>query len=94
MNWGAFAKVGLTIAKVMVPQIATVEAAVVGIKRGPDKKAAVLDTLRSSIELAEVLSGKEIVDQQLLLDGLGEINDGFVKVMKSLRTPAAEAPQP
>jgi hypothetical protein len=80
-----FGKIGLAAAKVMVPQIAVVEQAVTEIKSGPDKKKAVLDTLSSSIELAEALSGRELLDQALLLEGFGEINDGLVKVMKAVQ---------
>lgn len=86
-NLKAFGKLGLSIAGVMVPQIAQVEAAVKEIKSGPDKKKAVLDAVKSSIDLSEVLSGQEIADQDLLFEGLSEINDGYVKVLKSVQPP-------
>ena len=83
-NAKAFGKIGLAVAKVMVPQIATVEEAVTAIKSGPDKKAAVLNTVASSIELAEVLSGKEIANVPLLMEGIGDLNDALVKILNAL----------
>jgi hypothetical protein len=83
-KWDTFGKVGFAIAKVAVPQIASVEQAVTAIKSGSDKKQAVLDTVQSSIELTEALSGKEILDQALLVRGLGKINDGYVDVMNAV----------
>lgn len=87
-NAKAFGKIGLAVAKVMVPQIATVEEAVNGLK-GPDKKKAVIETVASSLELAEALSGKEIVDVPLFLHGLEQVNEGLVKIANSL--PKSEA---
>lgn len=91
-NWKAFAKIGLSVAKVMVPQIAQVESAVAGIKSGPDKKKAVMDTVSQSIELAEVLSGKEIADVPLLMQGISEMNDGYVKVMNAIKHDPEQEP--
>lgn len=85
INLKAFGKMGLTVAGIMVPQIAAVEAAVTEIRSGPDKKKAVLDAVKSSIELSEALSGQEIADEALLFEGLGQINDGYVKVMKAVQ---------
>jgi hypothetical protein len=83
-NLKAFGKIGLRVAGIMVPQIAAVEAAAMEIRSGRDKKAAVLQTVAASLDLSEALSGQEICDQTLLAEGLSQINDGFVKVMKSL----------
>jgi hypothetical protein len=83
-NFKAFGRIGLRVAEVMVPQIAQVEAAVKELRSGPDKKKAVLDAVKASIDLSEVLSGHEILDQDLLLEGIGQLNDGYVKVMKAL----------
>lgn len=83
-KWASFGRVGLKVAGIMVPQIAAAEAAFTDLKSGPDKKKAVLDAVRSSIDLSEIISGQDIADQALLFEGLSEINDGYVKVMRAL----------
>lgn len=84
-NFKQFGKVALTVGGVMVPQIAAAEQAFTAVRSGPDKKKAVLDAVKSSIELSELLSGQEIADADLLMEGLGQINDGYVKVMKAVQ---------
>jgi hypothetical protein len=77
-------KVGLAAARVMVPQIAQAEDAFKAIKSGPDKKKAVLEAVLASVEMSEALSGKEILNQQLLAEGLGELNDAIIKIQRAV----------
>ena len=79
-----FGKIGLAVGKVMVPQIAQVEAAVKELKAGDDKRKAVIGTVTSSLALAEALSGEEIADVEQFQRGLTMINDGYVLLMNSL----------
>ncbi len=92
-NIKQFGKVALTVGGVMVPQIAQAEAAFKQVKSGPDKKKAVINAVRSSVELSELLSGQEIADEALLFEGLSDINDGYVKVMRALH-PVEEEVKP
>ena len=80
-----FGRIGLAIGKVVVPQIATVEAAVGEFRSGKDKQAAVLHTVKASLELSEALSGKDIIDIEKFSEGLRMINDGYVLVMNAVR---------
>lgn len=87
-----FARVGLEIAKVAIPAIGTVEMAVKKLKSGKDKKEAVLEIIKASPMIAEVLANKEVIDEKLFAQGISKVNDGYVDIMNSLR-PAANDPK-
>lgn len=80
-----FMDIGIAIAKTQVPAIATVELAVKNLKAGKDKKENVLEIVKNSPVIAELISGKEIIDEDLFNEGLSEINDGYVKIMDSIK---------
>lgn len=85
--------IALAAARVAIPQIAAVEEGIKAVgaaKAGNDKRKAVVGTVRSSVELAEALSGQEIIDEALFEEALNQINDGYVKLMKAIRTPEAQ----
>lgn len=86
IDWKKVGKFGMNAAigvgRVYVPEIAAAEQAIRGVKTGPDKKKAVTTAVRASAELAEMLAGKEIVNEDLLTEGLGDINDAYVLGMK------------
>lgn len=67
-----------TIAKLFKP----------GQKTGPEKLAAVKAVIRNALVASELLSGKEIVDEVLLDQGITEITNGAVKVLNSIKPPA------
>ena len=82
-----FLKVGLEVAKAAIPAIATVEVAVRKAKSGGDKKTAVVEIVKVSPMIAELLANKEIVDEKLFAEGVAQVNDGYVKIMNSLGQP-------
>lgn len=86
----SFLKIGFELAKTMVPAIATVEVAIKEIKAGGKKKDAVIQIIRSSPEIYEMIRNKEIIDEKMFGEGLSMINDGYVKIMNSVKKPAAE----
>jgi hypothetical protein len=58
-----------------------------GQKTGPEKLAAVKLVVRNALVASELLSGKEIVNEDLLDQGITEITNGAVKVLNSIRQP-------
>lgn len=66
-----------TIAKLLKP----------GQKTGAEKLAAVKAVVRNALVASELLSGKEIVNEDLLDQGITEITNGAVKVLNSIRQP-------
>jgi len=96
MGWKGFGKVGLAVAGVMLPQIAAAEQAIQAARKasGPEKRDKVLAAVTSSVALTEALSGHEIVDEALMAEGLSQINDGYVKVMKALRVADGAGEEP
>lgn len=78
----SFLKIGLGIAKIFVPQIATVEDI---LKDGHTKKEKVVELIMVAPEVAEGIANKEIVDEALFKQGVAEVNDGYVKIMNSLK---------
>jgi len=56
-----------------------------GQKSGPLKLQLVRQAVRRSLEASEILVGKDIVDEALLDEGITEITNGAVKVMKAVQ---------
>jgi hypothetical protein len=56
-----------------------------GQKTGPEKLAAVKAVIRHALEASELLAGKEIVDEDLLDQGITEITNGAVKVLNAVK---------
>ena len=79
----SFLKIGKAVAESLVPQIAIVESAVTNLKSGGDKKQNVLDILNASPAIIEAVAGKEIMDEALFAEGVSQVNDGLVKIMKA-----------
>lgn len=85
-NWlKTFLKMGLAIAREVVPAIAVVEVAVKKLKEGKNKKEAVLEIIKNSPAILEFLADKEIIDEELFARGIGKVNDGYVDIMNSIR---------
>lgn len=80
-----FLKIGLEIAKSLVPAIAAVEEAVKKLKEGKNKKEAVLEIIKNSPAIVEFLADKEIVDEELFARGIGKVNDGYVDIMNAIK---------
>ena len=59
-----------------------------GQKTGAEKLAAVKAVIRHALEASEVLAGKEIVNEDLLDQGITEITNGAVKVLNAIKQPA------
>ena len=59
-----------------------------GQKSGAEKLAAVKLVVRNALEASEILSGKQIVDERLLDQGIEEITNGAVKVMRAVAEPS------
>lgn len=59
-----------------------------GQKTGAEKLAAVKAVVRNALVASELLSGKEIVNEDLLDQGITEITNGAVKVLNSIKQPA------
>ncbi len=92
-NMKAVGNISLAVARTMVPQVAAVEAGIKAVgaaKTGMEKRKAVVSTVRSSVEMAEALSGHEIIDEALFEEALNQSNDGYVKMMKAVRAAPAE----
>jgi hypothetical protein len=56
-----------------------------GQKTGAEKLAAVKAVVRHALEASELLLGKEIVDEDLLDQGITEITNGTVKVLNAIK---------
>ena len=89
MKWTTFGKGLLTVAKLMVPKIAEVEDDIKAIKSGPEKKAAVLETILDSLDVAEQL-GVTIMTDPRVVEALGKVNDALVEAHKVLERVRAE----
>jgi len=57
-----------------------------GEKTGSWKLQIVKQAVLQALEAAEILVGKDIVDQALLDEGITEIANGAVKVMKAVQS--------
>ncbi len=88
LKW--FGKIGLAVGKTIVPQIGLAEEVFQNFKAGPDKKKAVLDGVLSAPDLAPLV-GMAIADPDLFREGVAEVNDGYVKILKACK-PAADLP--
>ena len=60
-----------------------------GLKSGPDKLLAVKAAVKESIMASEIIVGKDILDEELLDQGITEITNGAVKVMNAVRPQGA-----
>lgn len=89
-----FLKAGYAIGKSIVPEIATAERVYKGIKNGPDKKASVIEGVLLAPEIVELVEGHQIHNPALFKEGVSEINDGYVKVLKSFSPPTFAQTQP
>jgi hypothetical protein len=67
-----------TVSKILKP----------GQKTGAEKLIAVKQVVRNALVASELLSGKQIVDENLLDQGITEITNGAVKVMKAVEQPS------
>jgi hypothetical protein len=56
-----------------------------GQKSGEQKLQAVRAIVKQAIEVSELVAGKDIIDEQLLDQGIGEITNGAVKVLNAVR---------
>lgn len=76
-----------TIAKglSLLPYLVQGAEAIHGAKTGPEKKGAVLDLAENAIGISEMISGKEIVDEKLFREGLDQVIEGQVKIMKACK---------
>lgn len=83
-----FLKIGNGIAISIVPAIAAVEVAVTNLKAGKDKKDNVLDIVKNTPAIVEAIKGGDIVDEVMFGQAIDEINDGYVKLMNSLKKTA------
>lgn len=82
-----FGKIALEVAKIQVPAISAVEAAVKSLKAGSEKKQAVVDIITAAPDIIEAIKQKDILDQILFKRGVEKINDGYVDIMNSLKKP-------
>lgn len=80
-----FLLIGKAIGENMVPSIALVENAIISMKSGGDKKAAVIDIIKGSVQTLETVLDKQIVDDPLFIQGIGKVNDGYVDVMNAIK---------
>lgn len=81
----AIAKIALGVAEMIAPEVKIAEAAIVGLKKGGDRKAAVVNLAIVSPILAELLSGHEIVNNDLWREAIGDLNDFVFKAQKALK---------
>ena len=56
-----------------------------GQKSGAQKLEAVRAVIKQAIQASELVAGKEVIDEQLLDRGIGEITNGAVKVLNAVR---------
>jgi hypothetical protein len=56
-----------------------------GQKSGAEKLAAVKQVVRNALVASELLTGKEIVNEDLLDQGITEITNGAVKVLNAIK---------
>jgi hypothetical protein len=56
-----------------------------GQKSGADKLALVKQVVLNALTASEILSGKEIIDQAELDQGITEITNGTVKVLNAIK---------
>lgn len=87
-----FAKLGLTIAKAVVPEIALVEDGIEALKSGKDKREAVLKVATGAVATSEFLLDKDLVNDADFQAALRLINDGNVLLMKAINRRAAAEP--
>ena len=83
--WKAVLGIANAAVTTMFPLVGQAETAIVGIKKGQDRKKYVLDLAKVAPELAEQLSGHEIVDNILYEEALGNLNDGVFKLLKAVK---------
>ena len=56
-----------------------------GQKSGPEKLAAVQAVIRQSIQASELVVGKDIIDEDLLNEGITEMVNAAVKIMNATK---------
>lgn len=67
----------------MLPTIVSgVEAVYSGLK-GNEKQKTVIDFVGTSLNIAEAISAKDIVDNNAFQEGLKQANDGIVKMLNA-----------
>lgn len=76
----------------VIPLAVTIAETIAGLfkpgqKTGADKLAAVKAVVRDALVASEVLAGKEIVNEDLLDQGITEITNGAVKVLNAVKQP-------
>lgn len=82
----SFLKIGFEIAKAQIPAIAIVESAIKESGKGGLKKENVLDLVKASPMIVELIKGNDIqIDEILWNEGLNKINDGYVDIMNSIK---------
>lgn len=54
-----------------------------GKNKGAEKRSVVVSFVRSVVLAAEGIKGSDIVDEDVLSEGIGDIVDGIVKVLNS-----------
>lgn len=82
---GQFLKIANEVVKQAVPGVAMAESAIVAIKSGADKKAAVVELIKSSLMATEDISDKDLVNDPMFAEGVDEVNDGLVKILKAIQ---------
>jgi hypothetical protein len=80
----SFLKIGNAVAKQIVPSIGIAEAAIIGLKRGGDRKADVVALIKAIPEIAEAISNKDL-DEAAFNQGIDKIVDGYADVLNACK---------
>ena len=85
MKWkSAFLKVGLAVAKTMVPGVAGIESAIIAAKSGSDKHAFVKDLVKNGLVAGEALGGFDWNDAEFN-EGVDLCIQGQVKILNAVK---------
>lgn len=68
---------------VVVSLVPLVEKLIKGDKQGPAKRSLVVEAVKAVLLVAEGVSGKDIADEKLFAEGVGQIVDGVVAVLNA-----------
>lgn len=86
MNW---TKLGLNVLKAL-PAIQRTVQAVKSIKSGADKKQAVMEAIRESLDVVENVTDKKVLDDPRVLAAIARANDVLVDVQNVIAEVTAE----
>lgn len=76
----SFLKIGNAVATQIVPSIGLAEAAIVGLKRGGDRKAHVVTLVKAIPEIAQAISNHDL-DEAAFNAGVDKIVDGYADIL-------------